>query len=69
MNIDTARRFIFSKKCFKHKFISYSSRNQRECFYGFIDKMYPNIFTIITDNGCLKAFSYSDVVIGNLKII
>ena len=69
MIIDNAKKYILSKINIKHKFISYSSRNQKECFYGYINRVYPNIFTIIRDNGYLLSFSYSDVIIGRLKII
>ena len=43
------------------------SRNQIEEFVGYIDKLYPNIFTIkVVNGGYIKSFSYNDVLIHKL---
>ena len=53
----------------KHNFVYYGSRGQKEKFYGFIDSVYPRIFTVKTSTGLTKAFCYSDYAIKMLKII
>ena len=45
----------------------YLGRNKYEYFDGYIDKMHPNIFTLITDIGT-KSFSYTDVLVKNVMI-
>lgn len=42
-------------------------RNKHEFYDGYIDKVYPNIFTIKTDNG-IRSISYSDIVTKNVII-
>ena len=43
------------------------SRNQIEEFIGYIDNLYPNVFTIrVCDNNRIKSFSYNDVLIHKL---
>ena len=42
-------------------------RNKKEYLYGYIDKVYPNIFTIKTDNG-IRSISYSDIITKNVII-
>ena len=43
------------------------SRNQIEEFIGYIDKLYPNVFTIkLVDSNRIKSFSYNDVLIHKL---
>ena len=69
MNLDTIRNYVCSKINVYSNFISISNRNQYEYFSGKIIKMYPNIFIIVTEDGFIKSFSYSDIVIGSLKIL
>lgn len=53
----------------KHKFLYKGSRNQNEEFIGVITKMFPAIFIIELSNKTVKSFCYSDLLIGNLKIV
>lgn len=69
MNINVARRIVFKNLEVENKFFYHGPRNQNEEFVGYINKAYPAIFTIITDDGRTLSFSYSDLLIGNLKIL
>ncbi len=57
---------------YKGKKISFKyngSRNQREEFVGYIETVYPNIFTIrVINNNSIKSFSYNDVLIHKLVL-
>ena len=53
----------------EHHFLYKGSRNQNEDFQGIITKMFPAIFIIELPNSVIKAFCYSDLLIGNLKIV
>lgn len=50
------------------KVFYYGGRNKKERFCGIICGVYKNIFTIKLDNGNVKSFSYSDVLIKTVKI-
>lgn len=69
MNLDYAKAKVNKNVGVRHKFVYKGLRNQQEEFFGIISKMYPAIFTIILDNGELRAFSYSDFLIGNIEMI
>ncbi len=45
----------------------YGMRNRREVVVGNIKEVYPNIFTV-SSRDISKSFSYSDVLIGDIKI-
>lgn len=45
----------------------YGMRNRREVVVGIIKEVYPNIFTV-SSRDISKSFSYSDVLIGDIKI-
>ena len=57
-NLDVHRRFIF-----------HGIRNQNEEFLGKIVAMYPAVFLITLENGSVRSYSYSDLLISNLQII
>ena len=68
MNIDNIREdisYFLNKKC---HFIYYGCRGQAEDFFGEINKVYSRVFTIITIDGYIKCFSFSDFAIKNIKI-
>ena len=68
MNIDNIREdisYFLNKKC---HFIYYGCRGQDDVFVGKIDRVYHRIFTVKTNNGITKSFSYSDFAIKNIKI-
>ena len=68
MNIDIVKEKIISEIGIKHKFIYRGLRGQDDIFFGKIYKIYARTFSIITDKGVVKSFSYSDFAIKNLKI-
>ena len=45
----------------------YGMRNKISTYKGKIKAIYPNIFTILTDD-CEKSFSYADLITGDIKI-
>lgn len=45
----------------------YGMRNRKEVVIGTIKEVYPNIFTV-SSRDISKSFSYSDVLIGDIKI-
>lgn len=51
----------------KVKITVYGMRNRREVVVGNIKEVYPNIFTV-SSRDISKSFSYSDVLIGDIKI-
>lgn len=69
MNINVAKNIVFKNLMVKNNFFYRGVRNQNEYFSGYINKAYPAIFTIITDDGKILSFSYSDLLINNLKIL
>ena len=46
------------------------ARNQKEEFFGYIENVYSNVFTIHIENdtSTVKTFSYSDVLLKTLEI-
>ncbi len=68
MNIDSIRKKVIAFLNVKCSFSYCLGRGQYEKFDGYIDKIYSRIFTIKADDGRLRAVSYSDYAIKNLKI-
>ena len=69
MNIDAIKISMTKYLGKKHTFIYTSSRGLYEKFDGMLIHLYPRIFTIKTSSGSIKAFTYSDFAVKNLKII
>lgn len=69
MNINVAKKIVSDNILINHKFIYKGNRNQNEEFFGKITKMFPAIFIIELDNSMVKAYSYNDLLIGNIKIL
>ncbi len=67
MNIKKIRDKIYKMKNNKLKIRINLGRNKYEYLEGYINDIYPNLFTINTNKG-LKSFSYSDVIIKNVII-
>ena len=44
------------------------SRNRRDEYFGKVEDILPNLFTIKLDDGMVKSFSYADVLTGNVEI-
>ena len=53
----------------KKNFVFNGSRNQIEEFEGVISAVYPAVFLITLENGSVRSYSYSDLLISNLQII
>lgn len=68
MNIDAIRNKIITFLNVECSFLYCLGRGQYEKFDGYINKIYSRIFTIKADDGRLRAVSYSDYAIKNLKI-
>lgn len=68
MNLNSIKVYVYSNLDVKHEFKYIGFRNQIECFSGFVNKCYSNIFTIICDDGSIRSFSYNDIAIKNLII-
>ena len=69
MMLDNIKLKIQKNVGIRHKFKYNGSRNQVEEFYGVINNCYNAIFTIELDNGSIKSFTYSDILINYLEII
>lgn len=68
MNIDTIRRNILYNLNKKRHFVYYGCRGQIDDFFGEINRVYSRVFTILTADGNVKCFSFSDFAIKNIKI-
>lgn len=69
MTLDKVKEVVFENKGLVKSFVFKGARNQIDEFNGVITDMYPAIFTITLDDNKVKSFSYSDILIENLKII
>ncbi len=67
MNLDTVKENI-TKNIGKKVIITvYGMRNKINKYEGVLYKVYPNIFSIMTDYG-EKSFSYNEYITGEVKI-
>jgi uncharacterized protein Veg len=69
MMLDRIKKEVSNNLNVTKKFMFHGSRNQIEEFEGIISAVYPAVFVITIDGNKLRSFSYSDLLIGNLKII
>lgn len=69
MTLDKIKEIVINNKNKNKEFIFKGTRNQIDKFKGKITEIYPAIFIIETSNGERKSFSYSDILIENLRII
>ena len=69
MMIDKVKDIVMENLDIERNFVFHGSRNMLEEFEGKIVALYPAVFTILDNNGILKSFSYSDLLIGNLEIL
>ena len=62
---------ISSKRGKRLHFKYNGARNQNEDFFGYIDQVYSNVFTIRLEDreGFCKTFSYNDVLTETLEIM
>ena len=68
MNIKIIKNYLKSKVGSNVIVIYYGSRNKKEKYYGIINNVYDNIFTIKLINGDIKSFSYIDVITKTVQI-
>lgn len=61
MNPHVIRESLRSKKGARVKVKVYGMRNKTDSFIGTIEEIYPEIFTIKTNN-LTKSFSYSELI-------
>lgn len=67
MNLDTVKDNI-TKNIGKKVIVTvYGMRNKVNKYEGVLYKVYPNIFSIMTDYG-EKSFSYNEYITGEVKI-
>lgn len=67
MNLDNVKEKI-SKNINKKVVVTvYGLRNKINRYEGVLYKVYPNIFSIMTDTG-EKSFSYNEYITGEVKI-
>ncbi len=69
MTIGMVKQFVNDNKGMMHSFRFKGTRNQIEEFQGMITDVYPAIFIIKLQDEKIKSFSYTDVLIDNLKIL
>lgn len=69
MTLEKIKNSVAEKKGVLHTFRYKGTRNQNEDFKGIINGLYDKVFTIMGCDSRLRAFSYSDLLVGNLEII
>ncbi len=69
MTIGMAKQLVKDNKGTTHYFRFRGARNQIEEFEGIITDIYPAIFIIKQQDEKIRSFSYSDVLIDNLRIL
>ena len=69
MTLDKIKEEVYRNKGVVKSFVFKGSRNQLDTFEGVITDLYPAIFTIKLLDDQIKSFSYSDILIENLRII
>lgn len=67
MNLDIIKKEISSNMGKNVILTVRGNRNRKEIYEGVMYKMYPNIFTLKTNNG-EKSFSYADVATKDILI-
>ena len=69
MTLDKVKEEVIRNKGVLKTFKFKGARNQLLEFDGVITDTYPAIFTIRLSDNQIKSFSYSDVLIENLRIM
>lgn len=67
MNIDLIKEEIAKNLNRKVNITVYGLRNKVNRYDGTLYKLYPNLFSIMTENG-EKSFSYNEYITGEVKI-
>lgn len=67
MNIEIIKKDLQNKIGKKVKITVYGLRNKIERYEGEIYKIYPNIFTIMTDKE-EKSFTYRDIITKDINV-
>ena len=69
MTLDKVKEEVIKNKGLLKSFVFKGTRNQSLEFDGVITDTYSAVFTIRLPDNQIKSFSYSDVLIENLRII
>lgn len=69
MMISKIRERVRSNIGKKSRFVFFGNRNQVEEFEGIISECYNAVFIIELFDKQVRSFSYSDLLIGSLKIL
>lgn len=69
MTINMVKQLVSDNKGINHSFRFRGARNQIEEFEGIITDVYPAIFIVKLNDSKIRSFTYSDLLINNLKII
>ena len=67
MNLDLIREEIKKHLNSEVRIKVYGMRNKENVYYGRINAIYPNIFSIINPE-YEKSFSYRDIITGDIEI-
>lgn len=67
MNIDSIKEKLITKIGLNVVITEKGMRNRKQIYEGKIYKLYPNIFSIITNKG-EKCFSYADIATKEITI-
>lgn len=67
MNIDLIKGELNNNLNKKVRVTVYGLRNKINRYEGILYKLYPNLFSIMTDNG-EKSFSYNEYITGEVKL-
>ena len=67
MNIELIKKDLQTKIGHKVRVTVYGLRNKVERYEGVINKIYPNIFTIMYE-GNEKSFTYRDVITKDINV-
>ena len=67
MNPNVIRESLKTKKGSRVKIKVHGMRNKTDSFIGTIEDIYPEIFTVRTNN-FLKSFSYSEIISKEIDI-
>ena len=69
MMINKIRERVRSNIGKKNRFVFFGNRNQVEEFEGIMSECYNAVFIIELFDKQVRSFSYSDLLIGSLKIL
>lgn len=66
--VKNLRQYLSTKIGMYIVVIYYGSRNKIEKYDGFLYRVYNNVFSIKTNTGDVKSFSYGDILTKTIRI-